>query len=221
MTKENIQERFRLLLPFPPPWIIEGVEWSFWSFHLTGQSSTSVGNASLFFAEVIFAHPTILIARPGSGPIPMPLAPAQSVATPLDNSNIVGVSAGLSGVFDCNGADFQLLDSAGLQSTPVNTFLSGSTTVTVNNGIATLTDMNLVFSKNVANSPALFALYGPKSSIGQLIYHPSYGCAGTWKFKQSWAAFGPLAGLGQPPQYSLANPPLPVPAFPPGGEFSK
>jgi hypothetical protein len=206
--------------PFPewvPPWEFEweivGVEWSFWSFNLTNIQTTA---AKGFFAEVIFGLPLLLLVPRGT-PIPTQATPVTNVTSPLNNSNIVGVSAGAANLFECNGVDILLQAPSSPISVVLNTHNStafGTTAMSVSGGVAKLGDLGVAFSAaNAASSPTKFSL--SKNQNAQVDYAPSYSCAGTWSAKSQWAVFGSFG------QYSLSNPPYSAPAFPPGSEFPK
>src|SRR5208337_2272371 len=176
-----------------------------------------------YFAEVIFGRPFILLVPAESPAFVGPAEPIQDLDSPLDNSDMVGVVAGYSGAFQCNGVEFQVINSLPI-SVVLNTYTSntyasnpqGPTNVTVTNGVATLNGLGVVFSTaNAANSGSTFALAGNGGPNAQIDYDPQFSCIGTWVFKTTWAVFYD----GAP--YSLQNPPLPLPVFPPGGEFTK
>jgi hypothetical protein len=207
----------RIRLPFrPPAWEIDGVEWSFWSFVLQPGQSTG----GTFFGEVIFGVPFILLVRPGS-PFPNPLEPVTTLTSPLTNANIVGVSAGSGGGFECTGTEILLTSHSFPVVWEPGLSTYGTTNVTVNNGVATLNDLGAEFSYSSASRPgANMQFYLSKNGNAQVFYSASYQCTGTWTFRNSWAAWVPFqpASFGL---YSIANPPESIPAFPPGGVFSQ
>jgi hypothetical protein len=199
-------------------------QWSFWSFVL--EKITPAGQG--YYAEIIFGSPSLVLFT-GDGII----SPLQNLSTPLTSANIVGVAAGCTDApLWFNGSVYQVVgrlppffqmqtitQSAVLNAADSNPGIS----VTVNDGAATMnSDWILAFSdtNNPTSAPQLFLLgniYEGQLAAGIMeeqngVDVASYACSGVWTFGKSWAT-GPAA------YFSMQNPPLALPAFPPGGPF--
>jgi hypothetical protein len=209
--------------------------WTFWSFHLSGAGSglnvNKYGNNVSPFAEVIFGLPSQVefhLRRDGSGwiifpPIPPDPAPVTSLQSPLNNLNIVGVSAGLCGLVQCTGTQVLTSGTSGVGSTsvvqasPATTAKYGNTTMQFNGaGVPTLTDLGIAFT-TPSSSNVLFYLSAGIKASDQIFYNTSEsGANGTWRLKATWAEYSDSIST-----YSISNPPVPVPGFPLGGEFDE
>jgi hypothetical protein len=185
----------------PHPLPIVAPAWSFWSFDLQDIRGTGGG----YFAEVIFGVFYLAINPPKV------LPPLQQWGAPLTNSNIVGVSFGAQKGWQCNGTSITFLNKLPIPfAFNQNDTTYGQTNVTVSNGVPTLNDLGAVFDGPTGQQPA----YLSANKNAQIFYSPAYSASGSWKFKQSWGVVSNLS-------YSVSNPPLPIPGFPPGGEFSQ
>jgi hypothetical protein len=199
------------------------INWSFWSFRLVGGGGISTGGT--FFAEVVFGFPLIVVPPlkkwNSPPPKPGPAAPVKNLNNALDNTNLVAVTAGLGGSFQCSGTMFRMLQlgTNTIQNTPVglnntNSNVLGPTSVTVNNGKATIKALGISFSEFSSTGKLDPAPYLSLSgaSYAYFDYAPSISCLGTWQPQPPWAVYAPFGS------FSLSTPLFPPPPIS-GGVF--
>ena len=192
------------------------VGYTFWSFHLKPGSviaESDVPPGTQWLAEVIFAYPACALV--GEGIASAKPFPVSNVPSPLNLSNIVGATGACTGVRACNGVTSYAEDSGVIQQTPAMLSTALSTAqLTVSAGTATLTTLELVFLSGTSIEPTKAMTLATPNLGNVLSFGPSYQCAGQWELKANWARFGNKSN-----PYSISNPPLPLPLFPPGAEF--
>jgi hypothetical protein len=201
--------------------------WSFWSFILGNTAVAAGAPQGNFYAEIIFGVPTIVSGRP----VPPPPRPVRNLPKPMTSADIVGIAAGSTDnlVFWCNGAVYQSISPPVVQSQSVILNSQDSNpgiSVTVNNGAVNINDDWVIYftELNLPGSTPYFFLGGNQNGADlQLMagYTSSFSyigfthfVTGTWALQKSWAMYG-----WSEDQFSLQNPPLALPAFPPGGPF--
>jgi hypothetical protein len=212
--------------PFPPPITIPFVQWTFWSFHLINQRSNTEYKGQ-FFAEVIFGYPVFMSV---SLPLPPDWQPpsVESLPFALDNTHLVGVSATLSAnpptapptaLYGFDGKNYYQQGNPAVTVTqPLGGFPnSPATSMTVRNGTATLTSLNVACA-STPNSYLLQLSAGGAPGNSSVFFNFEAACAGDWQFKKTWTQGVSLAQAISP--FSPTNPPIAPPAWPPGGEFA-
>jgi hypothetical protein len=212
------------LPPLPPEWTVGFGQWTFWSFNLNPGISFS-GSTAPFTAEVIFGVLRLVVVHRvpvgGIGSI----GPITDLQQPLDNSFLVGVCAAQNGIVGCDGVNLYVENvyTGGVQTTtPVTIWtrgnLAGTTSLTVRNGVATLNSLAVQFIPGPNANPLLTLATTNLTSTGAALeFTLQDACAGTWQHKTTWTQ------IVTPDRhaFSVANPPLPPPPEPAGGEFSK